>query len=159
MSPSEVGRDLGVDRGVIRSWVVAAEPDPLTSSPTRARAREDGAGTDPEAAVRRLRRQEAHRSIRLGYRVLRVGHSGFDDGSGRADCPAAMLAPRTHLRGPLGRRPDRRSTVPPLWRARAAIGWPGGAGRRDRIPAAWSNGAVSCRWSRRGRHPTRREAR
>ena len=61
MSPAEVGRDLGVDRSVISSWVVKAEAGELTSTPARASrkaAKEDGE-VDLEEEVRRLRRENA----------------------------------------------------------------------------------------------------
>ena len=61
MSPAEVGRDLGVDRSVIRSWVTRAEADERTGTPspaTRKVGKEDGE-VDLEAEVRRLRRELA----------------------------------------------------------------------------------------------------
>ena len=61
MSPAEVGRDLGVDRSVIRSWVVKAEAGELISAPARASRKDvsEGGDLDLEAEVRRLRRENA----------------------------------------------------------------------------------------------------
>ena len=61
MSPAEVGRDLGVDRSVIRSWVVKAEAGELTSALARASRKDvsEGGDLDLEAEVRRLRRENA----------------------------------------------------------------------------------------------------
>lgn len=61
MSPSEVGRDLGVDRGVIRFWVVKAEAGEVTSTPRGAspKAANEGGDVAREAEVRRLRREDA----------------------------------------------------------------------------------------------------
>ena len=116
MSPAEVGRDLGVDRSVKRSWVVEAEAGELTSAPACASRKDvsEGGDLDLEAEFRRLRRESA--ILREEREILkkRRPSSPFSSTS-IAGWPSAGLSRTTWKRvsasrRSAGRRPSVRGT-------------------------------------------------